>query len=169
MKVGIMNKLNVIWRESFIVDKACERGETHNQIILFIYENFIKHSVNMINIGFMGTVYGKTHISVRVPGLMELAIGQFYTNRTKQRKSNYLLLFSFLNKWQAWFRSFSGSEKNDRYFSISPQRLNLVDERVDGLNKMADAYRAFETKAGIICWYGENEFEVMMVSSDINS
>jgi hypothetical protein len=83
----------------------------------------------------MGTVYGPNHVSARVPGLTELAVGRLCRKH------------------------------KDRYLRGSPQRLNLVDERQAGIDKMIEAFCAFEASEGVICWYGEGEFEIALVSS----
>ncbi|MBI4649863.1 hypothetical protein HY745_00920 [Candidatus Desantisbacteria bacterium] len=133
-----MNNLSIIWSADFDIRKGYQKNKEHEHIVSFIHDQLVKHAIELKKIGFLGILYGMNHVSVRVPSLTELAFGRLY----KKHK--------------------------DRYLCISLQRLYLVDDYQTGIDKLADAFRAFEANLGIICWYGEDKFEIMLVSSSAN-
>ncbi len=168
MKVGAMEKLDTVWKESLTIDLDENTGDAHERIIAFVHGNFLAHDVELDQIDFMGTVYSKNLISVRVPSLMELAIGRIYLDggeAPEKQAGEESSEASLQDKFQSWQPQAEKTVDEYRYLAISPQRLNLVDDRAQGFDKMAEAFRAFDARAGLLSWHGKREFEIRMISS----
>ncbi len=127
--------INNIYSSIYNIDKTKDKQIINEEIVAFIHKILEEHAVKLNEIGFMGTLYSMNHIIVPVPGLVELSFGRLC------------------------------SKINDRFISGSPQRLLLVDEYQDGMQKLSETFLATGAKSGIIGWYGENEFEIKLISS----
>lgn len=130
-----MSELKTIYSDVLNFNAQNDNNEVHEQIVAFIQQSMKKNTIDFKTIDFMGIVYGSNHVSLRVPGVMELAIGGLYHS------------------------------KKNRFIFSSPQRMHLVDEKVEGIDKLKNAFNAFKSGLGMICWYGETEFEMHWISA----
>lgn len=120
---------------TYRIDTTKDKQTTNEEIVVFIHKYLEDHDVELKDIGFMGTLYGMHHMVVPVPGLIERSFGRLC------------------------------SKIDDTFINSSPQRLVLVDEYQAGMQKLNDTFLVCEAKLGIIGWYGEDEFQVQLISS----
>lgn len=168
MKVATMAELTAVWKESLTIDIHEDPKDTHERIITFVHDHLLKNDVNPARIDFMGTVYSKNHISARVPSLVEMAIGRIYQDDDPgggAQENGASREDALASEFQSWQPPAEKTVDTARYLVMSPQRLNLVDDRSGGLEKMAKAVTAFNGLSALVCWHGELEFEIMLVSS----